>query len=57
MIKLFIGAVIGFAVFYLYQNPGDITGLIDTAKATVNSSAQTLVDITKDKFQNQLTLQ
>ena len=48
MIKLFIGAVIGFAVFYLYQNPGDITGLIDTAKATVNSTAQTLVDITKD---------
>ena len=48
MIKLLVGAVIGFSVFYPYQNPGDIVGLIDTAKATVNSSAQTLVDITKD---------
>ena len=48
MIKIMIGFGIGFAAFYLYQNPGDITGLIEAARAGVNSSAQTIVDITKD---------
>jgi len=46
MIKLFLGASIGFAAFYLWQNPGDITGLIEASRSGVNSTAQTIVDLT-----------
>ena len=46
MIKIMIGAGIGFAVFYLYQNPGDVTGTIDAMRGGIHSTANTISDLT-----------
>ena len=46
MIKIIIGAGIGFAVFYLYQNPGDVTGMIDAMRGVIHSTANTISDFT-----------
>ena len=47
MIKLIIGAMIGFGIFYLYDG-GDVSGLIDVAKAAINSGASTITEMTAD---------
>ena len=48
MIKIVIYIAIGFGVYYLYDTGGDVSGLIDTAKAFTNQAAQGLADITAD---------
>ena len=47
MIKIMIGFGIGFACFYLYDNPGDIVGLVEAAKAGINTTASTIVEATE----------
>ena len=46
MLKFMIGLAVGFGVFYLYQNPGVVTGLMDVVKTGVNSTASTIVEVT-----------
>ena len=41
-----IGFAVGFSVFYLYQNPGDVSGMMEIMKGAVNTTAQTVVDVT-----------
>ena len=48
MIKIMIGFGIGFAAFYLYQNPGDVVGLMDAAKTGINTTASTIMQATND---------
>ena len=46
MVKIAIGFVIGFSVFYLYNNPGDISGMMEIFKGAVNTTAKTVVEVT-----------
>lgn len=48
MIRLIIGAIIGFGAFYLYENPGDIEGLLDMFMATTNEAAVKLAELTEN---------
>ena len=47
MIKLIVGAMIGFGIFYLYDG-GVVSGLIDVSKAAINSGATAITEMTKD---------
>ena len=46
MIKIAIGFAVGFSFFYLYQNPGDVSGMLEIMKGAVNTTAKTVVEVT-----------
>lgn len=47
--KLIIGIAIGFVATYLYFNPGDWDGVIDTAKTGINKGASVVKELTDSK--------
>lgn len=47
MIKAIVFALLGAGAMYLYLNPGDTQGLLDTARGAANSAGQFIVEQTK----------
>ena len=47
MIKLVFGIVIGYAITYLYLNPGDVDGMFDVAQTAIHEGASYVKDKTK----------
>ena len=48
MIKAIIFMGLGALIFYLYQNPGEMTSVIDQGKALINQGASICLLYTSD---------
>ena len=47
MFKFVFGVIIGYAITYLYLNPGDVDGMIDVAQTAIHDGASYVKDKTK----------